>query len=847
MTFEEESLKPRSEKITLVTLEADAIAKVFELHGSGVYKRTVPLFVSEVRSDGVKLTQDASIPTLNNHFFYDHQAGLLYLKTDGANPVSKNISIRHKFFFSTASINLPHDLGSGYDVEWQGRIDSIGNLGQRLDDESTGIVLESDSSVSIINNDNYMGEYFDTLLWENKPAKFHMWFPTTPISEARQVFDGLIESKDFGDTVTFRIKDFVFRLNSDIVCPRFSASDAEGLGSVPESFIEKPKRRIYGKVDGLRCIPLDAIGEGYLIDGTASISQGSNIVTFSDVVFEKMFRGDEFTLYLNNEEYKFSIEEFTGAYTAEINKESSETITDSPVFLIPSYPRREVNRRFNVSGHKCYDILEPITTVVSSNRFMVSNPDNFSQGDTLLINSVKTSVLRVSGNTVVTTSSISPVPNVGDIIFRPSIQKLHYGSRELVFQRDWTYDNEIDNCDVIIDEDAEFNVTEENLAGINFTFTNGSFNVTTASVTDLKTILRAGDWIKKNTITSGEGDWYRILDVREQLIIISVEYAGTTATTSLLYRAVKHISDEDIITVTAYGYDDGTRWIKTAAQAARHLVMNDAGFATVNEASFTQADADCDYTLSLAVPEYEGVIPKIKDVLTKINESVFGSLYGNSSSSVSYSILNSTKPLDYYDLRDDDIISWSADTITEIYNRIIVRYAPFTSKIEGENSLKVTEYNSGFVDNYTQIVNTLDKTVYLYDEEAAQTIAQRLALFKSMPSTKLTIKSKMNLYLAEVNEKVGVSFDKLFKRFSGGDKLRLGIVTGVKRLATESEIVVNDLGGIFNRVPSISEDGANDYSTSTDSERLRWGYVVDNDTLTPNPLTEDNLGSNIIG
>jgi len=275
-------------------------------------------------------------------------------------------------------------------------------------------------------------------------------------------------------------------------------------------------------------------------------------------------------------------------------------------------------------------------------------------------------------------------------------------------------------------------------------------------------------------------------------------------------------------------------------------LLNDCGFSFVNEESFNQAVGDCDFVTSIFLPESSSS-PQVREVITKINESCFGSLYGNSSSEICYSILNSNKPDDDVIIKDDDIISFSAESSTDIYNNIEVKYRPFTDVNNGSSTFEVVNYNSGFVDKYVGIDRKLEKTIYLYEDDKAEIIAQRYALFKSLTNTKLTLRGKMLFFLNAVNDKIFINLDRLYKRFGGADKRKMGIITGIKKSQTEVEVVISDMGNIFNRVPSIAPDVANDFLLADNNEKVKWGYIVDDDTLLPSNSAETYSQCNIIG
>lgn len=851
MTFEEASLLPRSEKITLVTMESEKLAKLFTLDTGFVYYKDVDNFVSGVNHDGVALVQAPTYLDLSEgEFFFDITARRLYVWLfNDADPVAEEIGIVYRFFFSNAPLILPYDLDAGEQVEWHPYIEAIDSIGQQLDDENTGIVLETRSAIKLINSDGFFDEIYDTLIWENKSATFYTWFPITPITEVRQIFDGVIESKDYDSTsVTFKVKDFIYRLRDFVDLDLFSDVD----GDIAPSIIDTPKRRIYGQVKQARMVGIDNILDGFTMTGTGSIAatpSGTNasIIGTGTLFLSELSPGDELIFNISGTEYKFGVEEVLTDTTASLNKNSPATISSQPILNNPEIPYRRKNRLWHLAGHRIREPITSITSVISNNRFEVLDTADIFADDVILVDDILTTVRRVSGNEIVTDTAISPIPSSTDSVVKIPIQNVYFGKTPLVYARDWTYLN-FPEAIVQVDITAEFNITQERLLGVSVTFTSGSRVITTTASVDFRSILKPRDWIKKNTITSGQGDWYEVLQVKEQEITLRIAYGGSTSTTTALFKAVEYINDDSILTANCLGMEVNDQWIRTPAQAVRHLILNDAAFSSVNEESFTQADANADYTLSVIVPESIGSNPPpIRDVITKINESVFGSLYGDSSNSISYSILNATKPELTSIIKDDDIISFSSDTTTEIYNEIRINYRPYYDFFANEDAFEFTSYNSGFVDKHIGIKANLEKTVYLYKTEEADTIAQRYALFKSMSNTRVTLKGKMNFFLTSVNDKIFLSLDRIFKRLGGGDRLKIGIVTSTKKSQTETELVLSDLGNVYNRVPSIAPDTEGDYSAADSTDKVRWGYIVDNDTLTPDITSEENLGNNIIG
>lgn len=831
MSYYTESLRTRSEKITLVTCESVERLKLFTANASD-WDRVVDHFVVGVKDAGAVITSWSFTPETKT------------LKIiGGANPKTRDISVTYRHFYSNAPVNLPYDLNTGTVVEWQPYITSIGSIGQQLDEENTGIVLESSSSVDFINNDGHFDEIFDTLIWENQSIKFYSWIPTIHISEKIQLFDGVIESKDFSETrVSFKVKDFVFKLRNTVNLGVFNSSDGEILPSL----LGTPKRRIYGQVNNCRVVSLDATLEGYSLTGTLSTIFNSSTLTGTGTLFlSELSPGDEIFTTFNGEIVKIGIQSIESDISLTMGKEAELNLTDYAFTNKPKIPYRGRNRSWHIAGHKLRSPSVEIVSVGGSNVFVVDSVSDFYAGDEVTVNGIQAKIRRISGSTIITESSVLPLPVASDLLEKRPVQNFYFGKRSLVFDRDYQISN-VTEAIITLEPDAEFNLFEQRSLGVNITFTNGSRSITTASVVDFRSILNPRDWIRSANIA--KPDWYEILEVKQQEIIIRTSFIGTTATETALVKNVEYIDENSPMTVNCLGMEVSDTWMKTPSDAVRHLIINDALFSVVNETKFAKAKADCDYILSMAIPEELGSeSPMIRDVISKINESVFGSLYGDSSQNISYSILNATKPELSDIVRDDDILSFTIQTTQKIANKVIVSYRPYVDINSNEETFLVEEFESDFVDSYIGIKNTIERTLYIYETDKAKIIAQRIALFNSLSSASVKLKTKLNLAQVVVNDKMFLSLDRLYKRYGGRDKRKLGTVTGVKRDGYGCEITISDLSNVYNRIPSIAPNTTPHYSLSSDDDRLRWGYLLDNSTETPDELSEVGLGSMIIG
>lgn len=844
MNFSEHALKTRSEKVTLAILEAVQEVKLFTLSTGAVYYRDVDHFASGVSANGTALTAASNSTLSASQFYFDATAKRIYVRmSDGSNPKTKQVAITFKFFFSNAPVILPHDLSNGDLVEFEGRISSIGAIGQKLDDQNTGIVLESNSSLSLENTDGFFDDIFDRFIWEYRPIRFYSWSPTLPISEAQKIFDGLIESKDFSSSsVSFKVKDFVFKLKNKVNLPLYSSDD----GKPSPSTIGTPKRRIYGQVKQLQCVGVAKTLGGFNLTGAISGTLETASISGTGTSFlSELSPGDELFVSLDNETIKIGVEsvESDTAFTA--TDELDVSIVGKSATVKPVRPYRAQNRRWSIAGHKLRAPSATITSVDTFNRVTANNVTDFSDNDSVKVNDEYVFIRRISGNQFVFNTALNPVPEVSDTITKNPVSRAYFGSKEMFIDRDWLLTNTTEAI-LEIDPLAEFYIAIQRSIGVSLTFTNSSRVVTTAAAVDLRTILQTRDWIRKNSVT--ETTWHEILEVEEQAITLRVAFAGTTQTTTGLRKNVDLLDDDSLVTVDCIGMEHEGAWIKTPSDAVKHLIEYDAEFASVNEASFTKARGECGYILSLPIPLSVGdKSPEIKSVITLINESVFGSLYGDSSWDISYSIMNSRKPEGIEIMKDDDIISFEVTSEQKIINSIKVNYRPFTDIYTGSDAFEAHEHDNQFVDRLIGIKNSEEVTLYLFEEDKAKIIAQRIAFFRSLSTCKVMIKAKLNLALKSVNDKVFLQLDRLYKRYGGADRRKVGNITSIKKNGFEVDVEMIDLGNIYNRVPAIAPNTANAYASASGDEKALWGYVLDNDTLTPDVSSELELGNNLIG
>jgi hypothetical protein len=846
MTFEQASNLPRSEKISLVTCEAVKPSKIFQLYSSNTYSKQVPYFVSDVKQNGVELEVAPDKDSLTSGtWFFDAKNKTVYVNIIGDDdPKTTDLAIVYKFFFSNVPIVLPFDLSNGEAVEWLPLIRNIGSIGQQLDDENVGIVLESQSSVEFI-NDGFFDSIYDSLIWENQGISFYSLFNGLPLSESKLIFKGVVESKNYSpDKISFSVKDYFFKLKNRSNLGLFSDLD----GDLLESTIGTSKRRIYGQVKQAKTIPIDCTKDGYQLTGAILITEGFNTIIGTGTSFlDEISPGDELIFIIQSETFKFTIDKIESNLLATIATNSDVTINNLQCIVKPEKPYRKKNRRWHIAGHKISMAEAEISLVVNARQFNVLDITNFFPNDVVKINGTVTQITRIIGNSIVLEQAIFPVPAVGDLIIKEPITAIYFGEKNLVLGRDFSLTN-TDEAILEVDDMAEFNIARERLTSVNLIFTNGSriVDMQVGQSADLRTLISPRDWIRKLGMNSIS--WYEVLSVTENRITLRTEYLDIQfGVDKAVFKNVDIINDDSLILVDCYGIEQNGKWLINASDCVKHLIENDAQLADIDYGSFAQASSDCPYKLSIVIPEnINQEAPIIRDIISKINESIFGSLYTNKNQQVSFSILNTRRPPLIEAIRDDDIISWSVQSSQKIVNQVQVSYCPFIDKVTGEQGFSVINYTNEFIDKYIGIKNIKGKISYIFNQNDAEKIAQRTAFYFSLSQSIVTINAKAGFFTSNVNDRIYIDLDRLYKRFAGVSQKKIGIISGIKKTPYNSEIIMNDLGNIFNRCHTIAPGDSVPCSLASSDDRIKFSYIVDPDLLIPGQ-DEDYLGSNLLG
>ena len=845
VTYTDFTNQSRSEKVVLCHIEPVERFLIWTLDSGAIYKRTVSNFVIDIKEGTTSLTEASSAVLSSGEWFYDSLINEVYIRTsDDSNPNTKNVVGTYRLFYSNSPVILPYDLASGAVVEYQGRLKSNSAISKELDDEQIGISIESSTNIVLYNDDGHFDDTYDTLFFENKTVKIYSWSPTIALSEKQLLFSGEIQDKSFSTkTVKFSCKDFMYKLREKMSLPLFSTSD----GNVSSSIIGTPKRRIYGQVSNVRLVPINNILDGFTLTGNLSGALGSATITGigGTLFLDEVSPNDKLTITLAREVVEITV--------SSVESDTSLTITDElelgfsleAAVNLPERPWRKKNRNWSITGHK---LREPTTTVnVGSqpNRFSVVDGSDMFDGDLIDVNGTDITIKRIIGNDIVLRQNLSGTPNSGDSVTKNPVSEVYIEAKESFINRDWTLTN---TTEAILNFNnlAEFNVASQKLVTGSFTFTNGSRTVTVGTINPLNQV-QSRDWIASDDVT--HTTFYEILSVSDTDITLRVAYAGANNAGNAYKKNIDLIHDESLITVNCIGLENSGVWAKSASDAVNHLLTNDSTITNINTASFTEADADAPYILSMVIPEeIGGDIPIIRDVISKINSSVLASLVNNSDFDLVYNILTTEKPTDLTTLSQHDIIGEpKIKSRNEIIRKVNLKYAPFTDRFKNEDSFRLIEYTNAFVDDYIGARQEMDITAYLFSSTDAQAIAERYGLYNSLSQSNVTVKGKLNLTTKNLNDKIFITLDRIYKRFGGRDRKKIGIINKIVKDGANTTVEFNDLGNIFNRVMSIAPDTANDFTSATETEKIINCYICDNDLEVPNITSDQELGTQIIG
>ena len=163
----------RSEKVVLCHIEPAERLLIWTLDSGAIYTRSTDYFVIDIKDGTTSLTEGTSAALSAGQWWYNSETGVCYVRmSDDSNPNTKDIVGYYRLFYASGPFDLPYDLSTGANVPYLSYLKSNSAITKQLDEENTGIALESSTKITLNNTDGHFDESFDTLFFENTKRTF---------------------------------------------------------------------------------------------------------------------------------------------------------------------------------------------------------------------------------------------------------------------------------------------------------------------------------------------------------------------------------------------------------------------------------------------------------------------------------------------------------------------------------------------------------------------------------------------------------------------------------------------------------------------------------------------------
>lgn len=851
-TFEEFQNKASAEKVVLAQVEASKRLMGWELDSGSTYVITFDRPTLEsLEEDGEPLDEGSDASSLAaGEYYLDRMNRALYVRTtDSSNPNGKFIAVFFTYYFSNIPVRIPYDLDTGFHVEWLPYIKDTSEFGFELDNQDQlGVAIEGSGSIKFSNDQDFWKPIYDKLYFENQRVFIYSWNKILPVTEAKLIYRGRIESKTYSSTeVSFRLKDVINELRQAIVLP--TLSEIPNI-RIPEALNDALQRRIYGYVYNHVLVSLDQILDSYPLTGTISINNGSATITGVGTAFLAELTPDDQIIIEGFPEEEYNVKEITSNTSMTITENFPfDSITGATFSVKPSHAKRYANREFFIAGHTLRQPAPTVTSVINLSTITVSSTMDIMPGDPVYINGENSTVRLISGNTIKLTTNLVTIPSIGTVVTRPALTNLRLRNRTFILDRDYTVD--AINGRLTLDPLAEFNVAPiQALTGV-VSFTNGSRDVT-GSNTLFTTEVMPGHWVRQE----GEFDFFEVLDVISDTALTlrtAATYDATSEPGQIKSPEVfdneneLHVLVGDVIGKTDTGLTSGNL-LKKGPQIVQDLITEAGLSDLINTDSFDLSNELTDARLGISIPsEFDkSETTKIRDVIDKVNVSIFGALYQNNDFEIEYSVIDPSRPRTIIQLKEYDILKFTIKSESKnISNNVVVSYRPQEYDINAAAPAYPSVRSTS--DNVTYLAKTekeFSVDTILVDSADASRFSKRWGLIKEVASSTLQFESKLQVARTQINEKIDIEHEKFYERIGSSDNRKIAAVQLAKKDGFGATIELEDLANTFSRCAVITEDDAADFANSDSDDRFFNGYITDDFGMIDND--PETFGVNLI-
>lgn len=836
--------KASSEKIGLVIMRASYRLTGWSLFAGSVYSASIPEQVVErVTQDGTALSEGTNADSLaSGEYFLDRRTSKLFVRTTGdADPDSVFLAVRVQLFFSNIGISAPHDLASGFEVEFAPIFtgDSTFSTTASSTRNLLGVSLTSGSKLTFVNDSAFWGAIFDKYTFETQRVDVYSWGRGLPASQAQIIYKGIIQQKQWTESaITFEIVDVFDELRGPIPVTDLSEHPT---ALIPNSLLTAKQRTLYGKVLGHVLTPIDQVTpEGYTLTGTISVTGGGTTVTgFGTSFLAQITPGDD--LFLGSFESKVRVESVASDTSLELSEVfAGVTISNGSIKIVPSHNKRYANRKFLVAGHALARPSTTVSAVLDAATVYFADLDfPVREGDFVEIGGQQAQVRVLGSGFMQFVQALDSTPIDGDSIFLPPVANVHLSTEPISLTDDYTYD--ATTALVTLDELAEFNIAPIRSVTGDITISNGSRDVT-GSGTIFTEEFGPGDWIKG----SSNDVWFEILEVTDDtnLILRTTPGSGDAVSGGAGVRKNPNVvGNSTVVSADCFGKaDDSGNLLQTAGAIAKDI-LSDAGLSSdLDSSSFDTVDELAPYRIGVAIPSKfsDKKTESFRDVLNQVCRSTFTAVVLNEDYKLEMRQVSPEYEA-FKTLDEGDLISVSVNVDSnDIVARAKVSYAPREYDPNADAQSNVVES----VSNAAYLADTVKETeidTILVDQDDAEIMSSRWAFLLERATSSVRVRTSLQAIRWKIGDVVQVNYSKFFERFGSQNTSRLGMVMGITKTIFGVQLVINDLGNSFSRVCRIAGDGSSQYSEASDDARLKDGFITDDDGF-----TESVTGINLI-
>ena len=299
----------------------------------------------------------------------------------------------------------------------------------------------------------------------------------------------------------------------------------------------------------------------------------------------------------------------------------------------------------------------------------------------------------------------------------------------------------------------------------------------------------------------------------------------------------------DVLGRTETGEPEGT-WIRTSAQAVRDLIEV-IGITNYDNTSFNQVSIINNQLVSITIPSSpSGGLTTVKSVVDNLNRSTHSALTLDNDLALKYESMIVRAPDNIHIIRDSDVVRWSLQTTNgnTIASSVVKYRFKDVERPSLESGNNVISFTSDFVENYVNTSKSEEFDLYLYEECDAKVMGHRLVYYRRLGRTDVKVSTDLRLENIEIGDVVQLEFDRLYKRF-GDEETRKKLLTVVGKTVTGEKIDLDltDYGNTFNSSSIITENDAPNYTSADSDDKLRDGYITQNNGITNDEEQTSNI------